>query len=204
MKSEGKDRRIRRTRQLLHEALISLIQEQPYKNISVQDILDRADIGRSTFYSHFQDKDDLFRYGFEKMLESLTRHMNNPGQLEGSSHIFPSLELFQHIQENHKLYTAIMGGQGLEFMFKYGQKSLSQRIQRHLESYHSDRENLSIPFSILSTYLAGALITLLQWWLDNRMPYPPEQMDAMYRRLALPGVIEILHPETLPDGANPI
>lgn len=194
MKTEDTDRRVRRTRQLLHKALMSLILECPYESITVQDILDRADVGRSTFYTHFQNKDDLFRYGFELMLDELTRHMETSGHIGRSSDIFPSLELFQHIQENHRIYKALMGGQGLEMMFKYGQLALSQRIERHLESYHPDREKVTIPFSILSTYLAGTLITLLQWWLDNRMPYPPEQMNSMYQQLVLPGVIGVLHP----------
>ena len=195
MKTQTNDRRVRRTRLLLHEALISLIIEKPYQSITVQDILDRADVGRSTFYSHFQDKDDLFRYGFELMLDALTRHMDASNHTSGPpTPALPILELFQHIQENNRLYKALIGGQGLELMFEYGQQALSERIERHLETQVQNRGEISIPLPVLSTYLAGTLITLLQWWLDKHMPYSPEQMDAIYRQLALPGVMEVIRP----------
>src|SRR5690349_21251623 len=61
------DRRVQRTRRLLHEALLSLIHEKRYEVITVQEILDRADIGRSTFYMHFKDKDELLFSGLENV-----------------------------------------------------------------------------------------------------------------------------------------
>src|SRR5262245_47432298 len=67
VKDRAPDRRVQRTRRLLHDALMSCILEKKYELISVQDILDRADIGRSTFYTHFQDKDDLLLSGFENL-----------------------------------------------------------------------------------------------------------------------------------------
>lgn len=194
MKTEEKDRRVRRTRQLLHKALISLILEQPYHTISVQDILDRADVGRSTFYAHFQDKDALFQYGFDRMMDALTQHMDAQDREDADSPIFPSLELFQHIQENQQLYKALVPGRGVELLLKHGQNALSQRIERRLESHSPAQGNISIPLPVLSYYLAGAFITLLKWWLDNRMPYPPERMDEIYRQLALPGVLHVLEP----------
>jgi AcrR family transcriptional regulator len=193
MKNESTDRRVRRTRQLLHKALISLILEQPYHTISVQDILDRADVGRSTFYAHFQDKDALFRYGFDRMMDALSQHMEAQDRDAGGSPIFPSLELFRHVQENKQLYKALIPGRGVELLLKYGQNNLSQRIERYLESQYPAEGNRSIPIPVLSYYLAGAFITLLQWWLDNRMPYPPERMDEIYRQLALPGVLRVLN-----------
>src|SRR6202012_5392571 len=63
MAQETMDRRVRRTRDLLHRALLDLIAEKGYPHITVQDILDRADVGRSTFYTHYRDKEDLLRSG---------------------------------------------------------------------------------------------------------------------------------------------
>ena len=199
MNTEGKDRRVRRTRQLLHEALISLILEQPYHTISVQEILDRADVGRSTFYAHFQDKDALFRYGFDRMLDSLNQQMDGQKQELTGDSLFPSLELFKHVQNNQALYKALVPGRGIELFQKYGQNALSQRIERSLESQFPVRAMNVIPLPVLSYYLAGAFITLLQWWLDNRMPYSPEQMDDIFRQLALHGVFSVLEPV---DGAS--
>ena len=199
MNTEGKDRRVRRTRQSLHDALISLILEKPYHTISVQDILDRADVGRSTFYAHFQDKDALFRYGFDRMLASLTRHMDEQDRENASGSLFPSLELFQHIQENQALYKALVPGRGVELFQKYGQNALSQQIEDHLRNQFYVDATVSAPLPVISYYLAGAFITLLQWWLDNRMPYSPERMDDIFRQLALHGVFSVLEPV---DGAS--
>jgi AcrR family transcriptional regulator len=192
MKIEEKDRRVRRTRQLLHQALMSLILEKPYHAISVQDILDRADVGRSTFYAHFQDKDNLFRYGFERMLDALAQHIDAHEQEATDSHYFPSLALFQHVQENQQLFKALIGGQGIELLLKHGQNALSQRIENHLERHVREGREVSIPLPVLSYYLAGSLITLLKWWLDNRMSYTPERMDEIYQQLALPGVLQVI------------
>ncbi len=188
MKPVEKDRRVRRTRQLLQDALIALMLEKPYHAISVQDILDRADVGRSTFYAHYRDKDDLLLGGFDRLLEALGRHMD-AGEGHGAGQpFFPALELFRHVQENHWLYKALVWGQGVDLLFKHGQKALSERIEHHLGSQITDLEALSIPLPVLSSYLAGSLITLLQWWLDNRMPYSPERMAEIYQQLVLPGV----------------
>ena len=192
MKSEEQDRRVRRTRQLLHQALISLILEQPYHTITVQDILDRADIGRSTFYSHFQNKEALFQYGFDQMLDALTQQMESHHREETGGAIFPSLELFRHVQENQRLYKALLRGQGVELLLEHGQGVLNQRIERFLVSQHPAKESYTIPLPVLAHYLSGAFFTLLQWWLDNRMPYPPERMDEIYRQLVLPGVLRAL------------
>jgi len=73
MKTERVDRRVQRTRQLLNEALMSLIVEKGYEAITVQDIIDRANLGRSTFYAHYQDKEDLLLSGMEKIVHSLVR-----------------------------------------------------------------------------------------------------------------------------------
>jgi AcrR family transcriptional regulator len=108
---------------------------------------------------------------------------------------FPSLALFQHVQENYSIFKALFRGQGLEFMLKRAHLALSQRIEGHLEEAVKAGRDPIVPLPVLSYYLAGALITLLQWWLDNRMPYPPERMDEIYRQLALPGALRALQLE---------
>ena len=74
MKKIQMDRRIQRTRQLLHEALIELIQEKGYEAVTVQDILDRANLGRSTFYLHYRDKEELLLSGFERLRDEFEAH----------------------------------------------------------------------------------------------------------------------------------
>src|SRR5215216_7578048 len=100
------DRRIRRTRELLRRALFSLIQEQGYDRITVQDLLDRADIGRSTFYAHYRDKDDLLRSAFEDIRSALAAERKAVEQAPGASGQFlqPLLVVFRHVEGHRHLW----------------------------------------------------------------------------------------------------
>src|SRR3954467_9244852 len=111
MRNTKADRRSERTRQLLNAALIELMLEQRYDEITVQEIIDRANIGRSTFYAHYLDKEDLLVSGFTRVLDTL----NQPPEPHdgGVYQAPPSLtRFFQHVQEHHQLYKALVRGGG--------------------------------------------------------------------------------------------
>jgi len=188
------DRRVRRTRQILQDALTGLILEKPYHAITIQDILDRADVGRSTFYTHYQNKDDLLMGSFNRLLESLGSHLQTSSDHEAGRAFFPTMELFQHVRDNHHLFKALVSGEGVDLLFKHGASALSQQIGHHLERQISDPETISVPLPVLAIFLTGSLISLLQWWLENRMPYSPERMADMYEQLVTPGVRAVLSP----------
>jgi hypothetical protein len=116
----------------------------------------------------------------------MSQHLD-PGH-DGSSTIFPTLELFQHVQEHHHLYAALLWGRGIDVLFKAGQQSMSQIVERRIAALMADRPSPGVPLPILSNYLSGTLATLLKWWLDNKMPYPPERMDEVFQQLVMPGV----------------
>src|SRR5215813_9896903 len=93
-----KDRRIQKTQNLLHEALASLLREKPYDAIVVKEILDRANVGRSTFYMHFRDKDDLLVSGIHDMLGSVDSTGLPTSGKRYERIIRFSLPIFEHIQ----------------------------------------------------------------------------------------------------------
>lgn len=188
MTTKKMDRRILRTRQLLSQALVELMQEQHYERITVQDIVDRANVGRSTFYAHFENKDDLLISDFGQVLDMLNQHVDT-NTVES---LFNSLELFRHIREHHHLYKALFWGRGIDLLFEQGQITLASRIQEHLTAHPPAGIDSDVPMPLIATYLAGTLLTLVKWWLENDMPYSPEYMDTMYRQLALPGVLSTL------------
>lgn len=179
--SDKHDRRSQRTRQLLGEALVELLKEKGYGAISVSDIIDRANIGRSTFYAHYRDKDDLLAAQLERVIDILSQNMPHE---EGNS-LFPSLGLFRHVGEQYELYKALVWSSGADYLFKHGQKSLSKRIERNLQE--SGRE-FNVPIPLLANFVAGSFLTLLKEWLDNKMNYSPEQMDEIFRKLTVPGL----------------
>jgi len=184
------DRRIQRTRQLLQDALMALILEKGFDSITVQDVIDRANVGRSTFYAHFQDKEDLLLSGFEHLRTEFEEHLNSESMTNESPWEL-TLSMFKHAQMHRPLYKALAGRQGgsvalsliQKFLFSY----LHTHLNDHLKQTVSKRKN-SIPVEILAQYIFSSFISLLVWWLDNDSPYSAEQMNDFYRRLVQPGV----------------
>lgn len=174
------DRRVRRTRHLLIEALIQLIIERGYEELSVQEILDRADVGRSTFYAHFRDKDDLLYATFERLRTVLG--------LPAAGDPLPdlatlSLTLFRHTDGQGALYRAMAGRPSGARLILFVHELLSEYVQRHLA--HRGAE-MPVPVEVAAQYYVSALLGLLTWWLDAPRGYSAEEMDAMFRRLVEP------------------
>ena len=174
--TEKIDRRIIRTRQQLSQALFQLVFEKPYDRISVQDILDRANIGRSTFYAHFRDKDDL-------LLDAVPDKILDFD--ETSDQLVPSLvPIFTHAQEYFDLFRALMGSEGIALAFKMAQRQMMRDWLAHINRLQAKGIASDLPPMVMAHYLTGAFGAVFQWWLDERMPYSPEAMDRMFRQLA--------------------
>ncbi len=180
------DRRVERTRQALRTALLDLILTQGYEAITVQDILDRANVGRSTFYAHFRDKDDLFMSGFEQLRALLAEHLGEQ-ETDDETPWGVTLVFFQHARDHHQLYKALAGGQaGPAFMTQL-QKMLTAQMRVHLRAV-TGKHKLNLPQDVVAHHLVSSLLALLTWWLDHDLPYSAERINAIYRQLTEPGV----------------
>jgi AcrR family transcriptional regulator len=190
VKQQKADRRSQRTYRLVSSALAELLSEKPYEEILVQDILDRAGIGRTTFYAHYFDKEDVL----ESMTEQiLSMFMDQIANSTTSQRVVPSLELFEHIyQSPNQHFRALMRGRAGEPLWEAIQTALSRTIEPTLSTLYAERNSPSVPVTVVSQYLAGAFLTLLKWWVAAGMPYPPEQMESIFQQLALPGVWSML------------
>lgn len=191
MRSTKADRRSQRTRQLLNAALIGLMAEKPYDQITVQDIIDRANVGRSTFYAHYVDKEDLLVSDFTRVLDALLHHMEQNVQGERPTAISLAL-FFEHVQAHHHLYKALVRGGGIDILLKKGHTHMRRKIEQQLQGHIPAGHTPAAPLPLVADYVAGAILTMITWWLDNDMPNTPEQMDAMFQRLVLRGVHETL------------
>lgn len=175
------DRRSQRTRHLLSAAFVQLLREKGYSAITVSDIIARANVGRSTFYSHYHDKDDLFVNELDRMIEALSHGLPTPDEMP----FFPSLGLFRHVGEQYELYKALVWTPGIDLLIKHMQTSLSHRIEEGLQKSQRD---FGIPLPILASFIAGSFLTILKWWLENKMIYSPEEMDAIFKKLSVTGI----------------
>ena len=191
MKQQKADRRSQRTYRLVSSAFAELLVEKPYDEILVQDILDRADIGRTTFYAHYFDKEDVLNSIVEQELEILTHQIIHS---TARQRVVPSLELFEHAYHSqNQQFLALMRSRAGEPLWEAMQTALSRVIEQALSTLCTERHSPSmIPVPVVSNYLAGAFLTLLKWWLAADMPYPPQQMETIFEQLALPGVWTIL------------
>jgi AcrR family transcriptional regulator len=185
MKTQKQDRRSERTRRLLSEALFSLMLERRYADLTVQDILDRANVGRSTFYAHYWDKDDLLTSQIEGIIEALSRQVG--AALGDGTTLLPSLGLFQHVYEQTRLYPALVRGHAIELFQRALRVLLSKRVERQLCGM-LPASATEMARTMAAQAVVGTFLALLQWWVENEMPLPPEEMDAYFRQLVLPGV----------------
>lgn len=188
------DRRIQRTEQLLREALIALILEKGYAAITVQDILDRANMGRSTFYAHYRDKEDLLLSGFQMLFDAFQREylnvtapVNNPAQAAKDFSLF----FFRHAGSHRGLYRAMIGEQGGKIIMDHTLKYLSRFIRDQMTGQLSGRQK-SLPVDLLAHYLASSYLSMITWWLDHDLIYTAEQMDALFQQLVFPGIRDML------------
>lgn len=185
------DRRVGRTRRMMHEALMALIVEKGYESVTVQDILDRADVGRSTFYAHYRDKDELLLSGFEHLrtlFEQQQQSMRASRHGGDGPDFNMILELFRHTGQHHKLYKAIAGKQSGEMILKYLHRYLYEMLIVPHKALMKNKPAPPVPVEITTHWIVSSLLSLTIWWLENNMPYPAEKMDEIFRRLMMPGI----------------
>jgi AcrR family transcriptional regulator len=189
-KPPATDRRVRRTHALLHRSLIELILEKGYRKITVQDILDRADVGRSTFYAHFRSKDDLLVNGWEDARASFAEQIRSSN--ERAELLEPMLVFFQHIDDHRQLYRAMVGKQGSELIDRAIRKLLSEMVGEHLRSRVAVSERDKRRLEVAVQFVVGGLVGLVTWWLDTGAPFTVDEIHASFQRLATHGVERFL------------
>ena len=190
-----KDRRIQKTLNFLHEALGALIREKPYDEIVVQEILDRANVGRSTFYMHFRHKDELLVSGIHDILGSVHTVREASSSSTPYERILSfSLPVFQHIHQHRRTGTAMMGTHGRAVVHDHLQRVVAERIAEDVRKHFQGRRKTSIkiPQEVLVQYIASTFILVLNWWADSRQPLQPSEADALFRALIMPTLSAVL------------
>jgi AcrR family transcriptional regulator len=170
------DRRILRTRDTLGDALVELMHEKSFDEITVQDVLDRAGVGRSTFYEHYRDKNDLFLSDVEDFFEMFASFLKRRGA--SSKRLAPVHELFEHVRDAKDFYAALVRSGKVNDVLALGQGIFARSIEERL------READPIRRSARGCALSGSLFALLGWWIDKGMKADPKEMDGVFHEMA--------------------
>jgi AcrR family transcriptional regulator len=185
------DRRVERTHQLIRGALRSLIQEKGFEALTVQQIIDRANVGRATFYAHFDNKDDLLASGFDELSASLKarqREAFSRGRsLEEQVFAF-SQEIFAHTNEYREVFRAMVDRRSGAVVQRLLHRLLVDLIREDIKRTVVRPDGSAVPTEALVHYIAGALFGLLMWWLDGKMRLSVSEVNALFRKLAIPAV----------------
>jgi AcrR family transcriptional regulator len=184
------DRRIARTRATLIQALSELMIKKTYDDITVQDIIDQANVGRSTFYAHFQDKETLAEGMLVNILDMLTSAMEQNNV--DPQNFLPGKELFEHIRHHYSLFKAMTSGRGMDLFFQKGQEYWSERMADRLQALLPPGQDPKVPIPLLAHHISGTFVNLLKWWIDNKMPYSSERMNEIVGVLLMPSIETVL------------
>ncbi len=177
------DRRQQKTRTAIFEAFNRLLEKKHYHHITVQDILDEANIGRSTFYSHFETKDallkelctDIFDHIFSHELHSEKSHdfsLSDHGLQEKITH------LLYHLKDNKGNVLGVLSGESGELFMRYFKEYLAAMFQQYPESLRKD-----VPSDLALNHLVGSFAEAVKWWIKTKMKMGPEELAENYLKL---------------------
>jgi AcrR family transcriptional regulator len=185
------DRRAARTKAMLQEAHVALILKKGYEALTIQDICDTANVGRSTFYAHYTSKDDLRRSSFEHLRQLLTdRQRDALAAVDTRDRRFGfSLALFEHARDYIHLYRALARSRGGAIALGTIRRILCDLVNNELSTTADENSEDAIPRDLTVQYVVGAYMAVLTWWLDGGAKLPPQRMDAMFRRMTTEGIV---------------
>jgi AcrR family transcriptional regulator len=180
------DRRRERTRRQLGDALVSLILERGYDAIRIEDISDRADLGRATFYLHFRSKDDLLMATLERVYDELVEQIRAlPLEALQNNSVIPSAIAFRHAAENRDLYRVMLRSQSTNVISARLRGYLAERVYEQISLLLGAFGIHDTPTSpvLVSQYIASSLLGMITWWLESDSPLSADEMAAIAQKM---------------------
>lgn len=196
MSQSKPDRRVLRTRQSMRDALIELMLEKPYEKITIQEIIDRANVGRATFYNHYRDKDDLLLCGVAELTqnqeEDSPQKIGDQTQIPPAPNTVETANMFRHSQQNKRIHQVLFKRNRENVILEEIKAVLYARVEEQLEQLANTASEPAVPIPILAHFMSGGLWSLINWWHENDFPYTPEEMDEFFQQTAMPGTLKLL------------
>ena len=178
--SKRGDQRVERTKHALGAAIIELMLERHFDEITVQDVLDRAGVGRATFYAHFRNKRDLFLSANERFLESVERWLDRPAN---GTRIVPVTEFFEHVRDARPLLQALRDAGHFDVVLQDMAEHFARMIAKRLHLFSPELDAANPSTIPVAKFCAGAALEMLKWWLDQVVVPAPAEMDELYHDL---------------------
>jgi AcrR family transcriptional regulator len=194
------DRRVQRTLQSLRTALLELIKEKDYDEISIEEITERANVGRTTFYLHYKDKEDLLMEEFSTIMYERAQVLAeipfsvwvpvSDEDLQKNESQRPMLLVFEHIHNNSELYYLLLKSTNSSKIIERIRKISTDAIVKFVEA-KMETDPLPIltkvPIEFFAAFFSGALISVVSWWIREDMRHSPEEVTDMFRSLFFSG-----------------
>ncbi len=182
------DRRQRKTREAIFGAFIALLSRKRFEQITVGEIIERADVGRATFYAHFETKDfllkalseELFCHVFDSVREGGEQHRHIFACDEPSSVI---LHLLRHLQRNDNHILDLLACESNELFLRYFKESLEELIRKQPEAF---RNTKGLPEDYFFNHIAATFVETVKWWVANGMKESPETLSSYFLAVISP------------------
>ncbi len=184
------DRRQQKTRAAIFAAFSTLLSEKNYSKITVQEIIDSANIGRTTFYAHFETKDDLLKAVCEELFEHIIYSAMDCAHTHGLYSDMSAPEsvfchLLQHLKENDNNILTLLSCESSEIFLRYFKNSLNELVQNRIVKQNR-KVNMDIPQDFLINHISGSFVEMVMWWIKGNMKQSPEELDEYFRAVIEP------------------
>lgn len=182
------DRRQQRTRRAIMDAFTGLLSRESYHKITVQEIIDGANVGRTTFYAHFETKDALLQELCTELFDHIMKSAAGGTHTHGlySDRAAPQsvfCHLLQHLRENDRNILGLLSGENSELFLRYFKEGMDGLVQAQITA-GAGRGDL--PEAFLANHVSSSFVSMVQWWLKGRMKETPEQLDEYFRKVIAP------------------
>src|SRR5262245_44962079 len=202
MTHDLKDPRVQRTRKLLKDALIALAAERGFDEVTVGDIVRRAQINRATFYRHYQDKYALVEEIFQEAIDRMRRNLKPPSEESLNTAVQEPPErlvrLFEHFAEHKHLYSTLLGVKGSAWFTAKMRSQLTESLEQREQLFHQlhgkkpDTEEIGMPKLVGLALASNLLLSTVTWWLENGQEYSPKQMAKWFVEFVMHGYVRVL------------
>ena len=181
------DRRQRKTREAIFNAFTELLSKKDFNQITVGEIIDNADVGRATFYAHFETKDFLLKEFCEELFCHIFDTENN--SRHDHKHIFECdcsdsvfLHLLQHLQKNDNNILALLSSQNNELFLRYFRSNIEILVEEHLALFESKKDE-KIPLPFWKNHIVSTFVETIRWWINNGMKETPESITEYFLKV---------------------